>query len=68
MKKIAEGMCDVLIALIKSIVLGMLWCDRFIWKRHFNIEMPLYKIYWANHSLAMQRKLDKAHGITRISE
>jgi len=63
MKKIVEGICEVLVILIKFIVRSMLWCDRFILKRHFDIETPLYKAYWEQHSIAMQRKLDRAHGI-----
>lgn len=49
----------VLFIVIRVIVRSMLKFDRYILKRYFNIETPLYKFWWNNHTEAMQRKLNK---------
>lgn len=46
---------------IKKTIRFCLWVDRFIVKRYFNLETPIYKLWWRNHSLAIQKKLDKIH-------
>lgn len=38
-----------------------LWIARYVWKRYFNIETPLYKLWWKGHSNKMQRKLNLIH-------
>lgn len=38
-----------------------LWIDRFIVKRYFNLETPIYKMWWKSHALCLQKKLDKIH-------
>lgn len=46
---------------IKKSIRFCLWIDRFIVKRYFNLETPIYKLWWRNHALAIQKKLDKIH-------
>jgi len=46
---------------IKKSIRFCLWIDRFIVKRYFNMETPIYKLWWRNHALAIQKKLDKIH-------
>ena len=46
---------------IKKSIRCCLWIDRFIVKRYFNLETPIYKLWWRNHALAIQKKLDKIH-------
>lgn len=45
----------------KKLIRFCLWIDRFIVKRYFNLETPIYKLWWRNHALAIQKKLDKIH-------
>ena len=37
------------------------WVARNVWKRYFGIETPLYKMWWEEHKLKMQKELDIAH-------
>lgn len=46
---------------VKKSIRFCLWIDRFIVKRYFNLETPIYKLWWRNHALAIQKKLDKIH-------
>ena len=46
---------------IKKSIRFCLWVDRFIVKRYLNLETPIYKLWWRNHALALQKKLDKIH-------
>lgn len=55
--------CDFLMAIIRIIIRALLWLARKIWKRYFNIETPLYKLWWEAHTKNMQKKLDKCHQI-----
>lgn len=43
---------------MKKIVLSMLKFDRFVVKRYFGVETPLYKLWWHNHVAYIQHKLD----------
>lgn len=52
---------NLLVWCIKKSIRFCLWVDRFIVKRYFNLETPIYKIWWRNHAVCMQRKLDKIH-------
>lgn len=46
---------------IKHILRLCLRIDRYVIKRYFGLETPFYKIWWRNHAVVMQRKLDKIH-------
>ena len=56
-------MCDVLIAILRTIVRALLWIARKVWKRYFGWETPIYKLWWASHAKSMQKKLDRCHQI-----
>ena len=57
--KAMEFLWRVLFITIRIIVRSMLKFDSYILKRYFNIETPLYKFWWNNHTKVMQRKLNK---------
>lgn len=52
---------DILIAICRAVVRTLLWVARNVWKRYFNIETPVYKLWWSAHSESMQKKLDLIH-------
>lgn len=58
-KKFGRVIGHVLFVAIKFTVQSMLKFDRKVLKRHFNLETPLYKMWWNSHAKSMQRKLDK---------
>ena len=53
----------VLFVCLKWVIQKMIRFDRKVWKRYFNLETPLYKLWWSNHARAMQKKLDKEHNL-----
>ena len=53
----------VLCVCLKWVIQKMIRFDRKVWKRYFNLETPLYKLWWSNHARAMQKKLDKEHNL-----
>ena len=61
-KKALHVIGHVLFVCLKFTVRTLLKIDRKFWKRYFNIETPLYKLWWNSHAEAMQKKLDKVHG------
>lgn len=55
--------CDFLMAVCRIILRTLLWIAKKFWKRYFNIETPVYKLWWAAHAKSMQKKLDRCHQI-----
>lgn len=55
--------CDFLMATLRVILKTLLWIAKNIWKRYFNIETPVYKLWWTAHAKSMQKKLDRCHQI-----
>lgn len=51
----------LLCAILRVIIKGELHFERYVLKAYLNVEGPLYKIWWRNHAIAMQRKLDNEH-------
>lgn len=43
---------------VERAIQGLLFIDRRVWKRYFNIETPLYKLWWEKHSAYMQQQLE----------
>lgn len=58
-KKFGRAIWHALFVAMKFTVQSVLKFDREVLKRHFNLETPLYKLWWKSHVRAMQRKLDK---------
>lgn len=56
-------LCDLLVAVCRVVMRTLLWIAKNVWKRYFNIETPVYKLWWAHHSRVMQKKLDQCHKI-----
>lgn len=54
-----ENLVNSLYYTLRFVVRTLVKLDRFVVKRYLGIETPLYKLWWANHSEAIQRKLDK---------
>lgn len=54
---------DILMAICRVIVRSLLWIAKHFWKRYFNIETPVYKLWWSSHARIMQKKLDQCHQI-----
>lgn len=52
---------DILMVICCVIVRSLLWIAKHFWKRYFNIETPVYKLWWKAHAVSMQKKLDKVH-------
>lgn len=52
---------DIFMATCRVIVRSLLWVAKHFWKRYFNIETPVYKLWWASHARIMQKKLDSIH-------
>lgn len=49
----------VLYWITKRIVRSILYFDRNVLKRCFNLETPLYKLWWENNVKYVQKKLDE---------
>lgn len=52
---------DIFMAICRVIVKYLLWVAKHFWKRYFNMETPLYKLWWVSHARIMQKKLDSIH-------
>lgn len=52
---------DILIVICRIIVKSLLWVAKHFWKRYFNIETPIYKLWWKTHAERMQEKLNLIH-------
>lgn len=61
-KIILSAIRDSLINCLGFALKSILKFDKRILKRYFNIETPLYKLWWATHSKCMQKKLNTIHG------
>lgn len=59
--RMSELAQDLLIEALRIIVKSLLWVAKNVWKRYFNIETPVYKLWWNTHVKCMQKKLDRAH-------
>lgn len=67
MNKTLHVIGHVLFICLKWTVKMILRFDRKVLKRHFNLETPLYKLWWSNHTIAMQEKLDKCHKLKKAA-
>lgn len=47
-----------MLRVLRFVVRAMVKFDRFVVKRYFNIETPLYKLWWSNHVVLIQKKLE----------
>lgn len=41
------------------VIRGMLRFDRYVLKRYFNIETPLYRCWWKAHVKKIQQQIDQ---------
>lgn len=65
-REILGAMCDGLVKFIGFMLRSILKFDKKVLKRYFNIETPLYKWWWKEHSASIQRKLDKRRNETLV--
>lgn len=61
-KIILSAIRDSLINCLGFALKSVLKFDKKILKRYFNIETPLYKLWWEAHSKSLQKKLNTIHG------
>lgn len=65
--KLTSRISSVLIGILKTVFRAtlrtLLWLAKNVWKRYFNIETPIYKLWWSAHAERMQKQLDKCHQI-----
>ena len=58
-KTILRAIGNGLVECLGFIVRSLLKFDRKVLKRYLNIETPLYKLWWREHSKHIQRKLGR---------
>lgn len=58
LRAIGNGLVKCIVFTVRFI----LKFDKKVLKRYFNVETPLYKYWWREHSKCIQRKLDRLHG------
>lgn len=61
-KIILQAIGNGLVCIVRMVLCNVLKFDKKVLKRYFNIETPLYKVWWDSHALYLQKKLDKQHG------
>lgn len=54
--------------LIIATLRGILRFDRFVLKRYFNLETPLYKFWWRAHMERLQSELDRVRASNKEFE
>lgn len=47
-----------MLRVLRFVVRAIVKFDRFVVKRYLNIETPLYKLWWSNHVVLIQKKLE----------
>lgn len=62
-QRILSIMGKLLMVLCRVIVKSLLWIAKHFWKRYFDIETPIYRLWWKAHAKSMQKKLDRCHQI-----
>lgn len=63
-KIILQAIANGIVKIFSIALNKILKFDKKVLKRYFNIETPLYKIWWNTHALYLQKKLDEQHGTT----
>lgn len=62
----AQFMTELFWVIVELIVRSLVWVARFVWKRYFGIETPLYKVWHAHHAKRMQKALDREHELKAL--
>lgn len=52
---------DITSAIACAILEALLWMARFVWKRYFGIETPLYRYWWKEHKKYIQKRIYREH-------
>lgn len=65
---VANSLSEFVSFLFKKTVFASLWVSKKILKRYLHIELPLYRLWWQQHSEYMQREIYKQHPEWQISK
>lgn len=49
---------EIIHVIVKNMLKGILRFDRYVLKRYFNIETPVYKYWWKCNVKYVQRKIN----------